>query len=73
MEILDCPTCGAPAEVEAASTMASTGGPMGHVRVRCVRRHWLLMPRELLDSACSARVAPAASVQGQSLDRRRPT
>ncbi|MGZ4595422.1 MAG: hypothetical protein ACXV3V_00725 [Actinomycetes bacterium] len=49
MEIVDCPTCGAPAEVEAWSTLGSTSGPVEHVRIRCLRRHIYLLPRDMLD------------------------
>ena len=41
-----CPECAAPAEVEHMATLASTSGRMAHVRVRCVRRHWFLLPAE---------------------------
>ncbi len=51
MEIVDCPWCGAPAELESESTLASTSGPVEHVRVLCVRLHHYLMPREMLDAA----------------------
>ena len=48
MEIIDCPTCGAPAEVETWSRLGSTSGPIEHVRTFCARRHWYLLPREML-------------------------
>ena len=41
-----CPECDAPAEVEHMATLSSTSGRMAHVRVRCVRRHWFLLPAE---------------------------
>lgn len=47
MEIVDCPTCGAPAEAESWS-IGSAAGPVAHVKLLCVRRHWYLMPREML-------------------------
>jgi hypothetical protein len=50
MEIVGCPDCGAPAEVEAWSTLGSTSGPVEHVRTRCARRHWFLLPRDMLTS-----------------------
>lgn len=39
-----CPECGAPALVEWRFVLESTDGPIEHCRVRCVRRHWFLMP-----------------------------
>ena len=49
MEILDCPTCGAPTEVVSSYLLDSTDGPVEHLQLRCVRRHWFAMPREMLD------------------------
>ncbi len=39
-----CPECGAPAEVEWRDVLESTDGPVEHAKVRCVRRHWFLLP-----------------------------
>jgi hypothetical protein len=49
MEILSCPECGAPAEIEPRGSCPSTDGPVAMVAVLCARRHWFLMPRDLLD------------------------
>jgi hypothetical protein len=54
MDTTTCPECGAPAEVRARPVLESTGGPMEHVRVDCVQRHWFLMPTASLDSAHGA-------------------
>jgi hypothetical protein len=48
MEIVTCPACGAPAEAESWGDLASTAGPVEHVRTLCARRHCLLLPRESL-------------------------
>ena len=48
MEIIGCPTCGAPAELDAWATQGGSHGPVEHVKILCVRRHWALMPRDLL-------------------------
>jgi hypothetical protein len=48
MEILDCPTCAAPAEVEWSSSLDSSAGPVEHVKIRCVAKHWFLLPRDML-------------------------
>lgn len=57
MEIVDCPTCAAPAEVESSSTHFSTDGPLELVKIRCVRQHWYLLPRDMLTDAATAEVA----------------
>ena len=51
MELTACPDCGAPAEVTDRFAMASTDGPIEHVRVYCAHRHWFLLPVEMLEQA----------------------
>jgi hypothetical protein len=53
IDLTPCPECGGAAEVEDRSALFSTDGPMEHVRLRCVRRHWFLMPVALLPSAAA--------------------
>jgi len=48
MDITTCPECGAPAEITFRTALESTGGPMEHVKLQCVRRHWFLMPTAML-------------------------
>jgi hypothetical protein len=48
MDATTCPECGAPAEAIDRSALESTGGPVEHVRIICVRRHWFLMSTESL-------------------------
>jgi hypothetical protein len=48
MDTTTCPECGAPAEVIDRFALESTDGPIEHVRVQCVVRHWFLLPTELL-------------------------
>jgi hypothetical protein len=43
MELTTCPECGAVAEVRGRSVWESTAGPVEHIRVECVARHWFLM------------------------------
>lgn len=41
---ISCPACGQPAVVEWRDVVASTSGPVVHVKVRCPQgRHWFLM------------------------------
>jgi hypothetical protein len=46
---ISCPACGQPAVVEWRDVVASTSGPVVHVKVRCPQgRHWFLMLEENL-------------------------
>lgn len=51
METTTCPECGAPAEILDRATLESTDGPIEHVKLTCVRRHWFLMSTGSLASA----------------------
>ncbi|GAA1477761.1 hypothetical protein GCM10009623_22070 [Nocardioides aestuarii] len=46
LDIVSCPECGLVAEVTRRDWLASTAGPVEHVHVRCVQRHWFVMPAE---------------------------
>ena len=48
LTIAGCPGCGATAEVISEGFVAGTDGPTELVRVRCVDRHWFLMPADRL-------------------------
>jgi hypothetical protein len=48
LEIIGCPECQAPAEVEVWAGIGAAGSRAEHVRIRCVRRHWFLLPRHLV-------------------------
>ena len=56
MDTTSCPECDAPAEVEWRAVLESTGGPVEHAKVRCLRRHRFLLPVAALE-------APAPSVR----------
>lgn len=45
LETVECPECGAPAELVSEGWLDSTNGPVEHVRVWCIHRHNFLMPR----------------------------
>jgi hypothetical protein len=47
-EYVSCPECGLPAMVEWRTEVGSTTGAVEHVKIRCVDRHWFLMPAERL-------------------------
>ncbi len=44
MDTTLCPECGALAEVEWRQVTESTDGPVELAKIRCVRRHWFLLP-----------------------------
>jgi hypothetical protein len=44
MELTSCPECGSIAEVTCRFELDSTDGPVEHVRLRCLQRHWFLCP-----------------------------
>jgi hypothetical protein len=45
--LVDCPTCGLPAEVTDRFTLGGAPGPVEHVKVMCVRRHWYTLPVDM--------------------------
>jgi hypothetical protein len=45
---VSCPDCAQPAWVEWRDEVNSTSGPVVHVKVRCLDRHWFLMPEAWL-------------------------
>lgn len=53
LEIIGCPECNAPAEV-LTWVSVSESGVAEHVRVRCVQRHWFLLPRDVLRGLAAA-------------------
>jgi hypothetical protein len=64
-EPIPCPQCGAPARITERFWLASTDGPVEHVKTGCVNRHWLTPPAEpvagaeLAPSPAAIQLAPA--------------
>lgn len=50
LSLTTCPACSAPAEISDRFALESSDGPIEHVRVRCVRRHWFAAPSALLEA-----------------------
>ena len=46
-ELVDCPTCGLPAEITDRFTLGGAPGPVEHLKVICVRRHWYTLPLDM--------------------------
>ena len=61
MDTTNCPGCGALAEVEWRAVMESTDGPIQHAKIRCVQKHWFLLP-------IAALAAPGESAAKQRLE-----
>ena len=53
MDTTTCPECGALAEVEWRDVAESTDGPVEHAKIRCVQRHWFLLPVASLPHAAT--------------------
>jgi hypothetical protein len=58
METTTCPECQAPAEIRGRAVWESTNGPVEHIRVECIRRHWCLMSVQSLAEAHQRGAAP---------------
>jgi hypothetical protein len=44
VELFDCPTCGSPAEILDRFVLGGAPGPVEHVKIACVQRHWYTLP-----------------------------
>jgi hypothetical protein len=64
--LVECPTCGVPAEITDRFTLAGAPGPVEHVKVVCVRRHWYTLPVDVFP--VSAPVSEHTSTTGITLD-----
>ena len=51
MDMTVCPECAELAEVEWRAVLESTDGPIEHAKIRCVRKHWFLLPVASLASS----------------------
>ena len=50
LDLVACPECGSPAEVEWRDVAESTEGPAEHVKIACLHGHRFLMLSEQLTS-----------------------
>jgi hypothetical protein len=66
LQLVGCPQCLAPAEITDRFVLESTSGPVEHLTVRCLNRHWFTITAEHLPSAsCREPVPGAAPHDGQ--------
>lgn len=49
LEIVTCPECSTVATLQWGDRLESTDGPVDHVRITCINRHWFLMPADTLN------------------------
>jgi hypothetical protein len=40
LDLVGCPECAAPAEIVDRFDLPGTDGPVAHVKVQCLHRHW---------------------------------
>ena len=59
MDLTTCPVCGNAAEVIWRDVLESTDGPVEHLKLVCVQRHWFMMPVASLTSPCIPECSPA--------------
>jgi hypothetical protein len=48
LDVVACPECSMTAALQRGGRVESTDGPVDHVRITCVNRHWFLMPADAL-------------------------
>jgi hypothetical protein len=44
--LLDCPSCALPAEIVDRFVLDGSPHPVEHVKLRCVNRHWFILPTD---------------------------
>ena len=61
-EPIPCPQCGASARITKRFRLASTSGPVEHLKIGCVNKHWLTAPAEILVDARPTPPDPAQAI-----------
>lgn len=49
--LVECPTCGLPAEIADRFTLDGAPAPVEHVKLVCVSRHWYTLPVDQMASS----------------------
>jgi hypothetical protein len=68
--LVECPACGLPAEITDRFTLGGAPGPVEHVKLVCVMRHWFTIPADQLAAADPPRSGPAEAGVGRDLGDR---
>jgi hypothetical protein len=60
--LVDCVTCGLPAEITDRFTLGGAPEPVEHLKIACVRNHWYTLPIDMFPaSVCqSTRASPGS-------------
>jgi hypothetical protein len=58
LDLVVCPECGAPAEIVDRFALGGTDGPVEHVKLMCLHRHWYLLPATSLPTPAEPARAP---------------
>jgi hypothetical protein len=69
LTLVPCPECGAAAEVTERFSLASTGGPVAHVALRCAGGHLFRMPACLLSADGQEQLLAQARPAGSARPR----
>ena len=64
--LLNCPTCGLPAEITDRFTLGGAPGSVEHVKLICARRHWYTLPADGL-----AAIAPPPEASNSEITPQR--
>jgi hypothetical protein len=60
--LVNCVTCGLPAEVTDRFTFGGAPGPVEHAKIVCVRKHWYTLPVDMFPMrACQSTRPPQGS------------
>jgi hypothetical protein len=68
--LVGCPACGLPAEITDRFVLGGAPGPVEHVKIVCVTRHWFTLPVEQLAAAEPPCSIPAETSSGRDLGER---
>jgi hypothetical protein len=68
--LVECPACGLPAEITDRFALGGAPGPVEHVKVVCVIRHWFMIPADQLAADEPSRSGPAEADVGRDLGER---
>jgi hypothetical protein len=68
--LLECPACGLPAEITDRFVLSGAPGPVEHVKIVCVTRHWFTLPVDQLAAPEPLCSSPAESGSSRDVGER---